>query len=178
MLHFVHPESFCPLGISCRDVAAQGAELNLQLPWAPLAFVPLLCHLTVAICCCHCHCHPTWGPCPPGSPSQPQHGSSGASVRVGSVCWECASALGVSFGSRADSRAFGLLSFSLIAKVPGRNNNSEVCPSGAFRAHLTARALCWSLLCLGTAGNECPLPHSAQRIPKALTGIFILYFPV
>lgn len=65
-----------------------------------------------------------------------------------------------------------------IAEVPGRKNNSEICPSGAFRPHLPACALCWRLLCLGTAGNECPLPLSAQQIPKALTGIFILYFPV
>lgn len=62
----------------------------------------------MAICCCHCH---PLGLCPPGSPSQPLQELQWCLWPVGRVCWEWASPLGGSFCSRADSRAFGLLSF-------------------------------------------------------------------
>lgn len=73
-----------------------------------------------------------------------------------------------------------LLGFSasgLGCRSPERKNNNEVCASGAFRPHLAVCALCGRVLCTGTEGNERPLPSAAQQIPKALTGIFILYFP-
>lgn len=63
-------------------------------------FVSLLCHQPVGICC---HCHP------PGAVSwQPFPAPHTSSVPVGSVCWECASFLGISFCSR---QSFWAVSF-------------------------------------------------------------------
>lgn len=118
---------------------------------------------------------PPWGLCPPGSPSQPQQELQWCLC----ACWECLLGMCLTPGRILLFQSFWASQLQgWIAEVPGRKNNNEVCASGAFRPHLAVCALCWRLLCIGTAGNQCPLPNSAQQMPKALTGIFILYFPV
>lgn len=89
-----------PPEISCWDVAAQGAELNLHLPWALLALCP---------CCAISLWEFAATVTPPGAVSwQPFPAPHTSSVPVGSVCWECASFLGISFCSR---QSFWAVSF-------------------------------------------------------------------
>lgn len=99
----------------------------------------------------------SWQPFPAPHPS-----SSGAS----GLCWERLLGMGlipgVSFPSRVDGQSCWACQLqSLIAKVTAGKNDKEVCQSGAVRPHLPVCALGWRLLCIGPAGNECPLPNSA-----------------
>lgn len=178
MLHFGHPESFSPLGDFLRGWGRAGSRINPAPPMGTaglcLSVVPSACgNLLLPL-------PPHLGVRAPGSPSQPHTRAPALPPGwVGRVCWECASSLGVSFPSRVDGWSFWACQLqSLLAKVTAGKNDKEVCQSGAVRPHLPVWALAWRLLCIGPAGNECPLPTSAQQMPRALPGVLTLCFPL
>lgn len=89
-----------PPGDFLLGCGSSGSRIKPAPPVGIAGFVSLLCHQPVGICC---HCHP------PGAVSwQPFPAPHRSSVPVGSVCWECASFLGISFCSR---QSFWAVSF-------------------------------------------------------------------
>lgn len=176
MLHFVHPESFCPLGISCRDVAAQGAELNLQLPWAPLAFVPLLPsdrgNLLLSLPLPpHLGAVSSWQPFP--APARLQWCLCACWERLLGMCLIPGSVL-LFLGCQTELWARQPQSW--IAQVSGREQDREGCQRGAVRPQLALCAVCAGGCVLALQGASVPFPNQPNRSQGLLEPYFIPYF--
>lgn len=132
-----------PPGDFLLGCGSSGSRIKPAPPVGIAGFVSLLCHQPVGICC---HCHPPRG-CVLAALPSPTHELC--------ACWECLLGMCLIPGNLLlfQTELLGCQLHSLVAKVPERKNNNEVCQSAAFRPHLAACALCWRLLCICTAGN-------------------------